>query len=278
MFASVVIPTRNAVHRLLYTLASLNFQYTPFEEFEVIVVDNASTDGLKEKIQSFAAHYPLQYRRVSSPVTARQVLNAGIVRARGDVLIFLGENMIVPRHFVGTHLQAHARRQRLVLTGGPTKRVYSVYYPTFSRRQREECHKWLEQYPQIKRPHTTAEIVPLLTEQQIATDLLTAIGLPGEDEAEREEVLRRYGHRLERYRHPWSLFHTDHVSMERSACLAVGMFHKGPFTLRQMESDMGRRLRKAGHPFEMVDKLILLEQVSPRTTAIARHGTGPAGR
>jgi glycosyltransferase involved in cell wall biosynthesis len=278
MFASVVIPTRNAVHRLLYTLTSLNFQYTPFEEFEVIVVDNASTDGLREKIKAFAAHFPLQYCRVSNPVTARQVLNAGIVRARGDVLILLGENMIVPRHFVGTHLQAHARRRRLILTGGPTKRVYSVYYPTFSRRQHEECHKWLEQYPQIKRPHTTAEIVPLLTEQQIATDLLTAIGLPGEDEEKREEVLRRYGHRLDRYHHPWTLFRTDHVSMERSACMDVGMFHKGPSSLRQLESDMGRRLRKAGYSFEMVDKLILLEQVSPRPSAIARYGTGHSGR
>jgi GT2 family glycosyltransferase len=275
MFASVVIPTRNAVHRLLYTLTSLNFQYTPFEEFEVIVVDNASTDGLREKIQSFQAHFPLKYVRASSPVAACQTLNAGIAKAKGDILIMLGENMIVPRHFVGTHIQIQSRSKRLVLVGGVTRRVYSVYYPSFSVRQHKECQTWLGQYPQIKRPHTMAEIVPLLTDQQIASDLLPAIGLVSKNDAEREEVLRRFGHRLETYQRPWSLFHTDHASLQRSALASVGMFRKGHDTLRQLERDMGRRLMKAGYPFEVADKLILMEQESPRIAGTGRYGAGP---
>lgn len=273
MFASIIIPTRNAVHRLLYTLASLNLQYAPFDEFEVIVVDNASTDGGKEQIRNFKSHYPLRYYRTLSPVATSQVINAGIAKAKGQVVILLNENMIVPRHFVGTHIQAHWRKERLVMVGGLTKRMYSVYYPTFNRRQQQECQDWLEQYPQIKRPHTSTGIVPLLTENQLASGLLPVIGLDRPIDAKREEVIKRYGMQLEKYPYLWSLFRTEHVSVERTAFAAVGTFRNGTLTLRQTERRMGRRLLQAGYRFVVADKIILMQQESPRVPESKKQGT-----
>ncbi len=274
MFASIIIPTRNAVHRLLYTLSSLNLQYAPFDEFEVIVVDNASTDGGKEQIRTFASHYPLRYFRTASPVATSQVINAGIAKARGHVVILLNENMIVPRHFVGTHIQAHCRKERLVMVGGVTKRMYSVFYPTFNQRQQQECQDWLEQYPQIKRPHTSTEIVPLLTENQIASGLLPVIGLDRSIDAKREDVIKRYGMQLEKYRNLWSLFRSEHASVERTAFGKVGLFRKGALTLRQAERHMGRRLLQAGYRFEVADKIILMQQESPRVPETKKQGSG----
>lgn len=274
MFASIIIPTHNAVHRLLYTLASLNLQYAPFEEFEVIVVDNGSTDGLKERIRHFESNYPLRYYRTVTPVPAPQVLNAGIAKAKGHVVILLNENMIVPRHFVGCHMQAHGRKERLVVVGGITKRMYSVYYPSFSERQQQECQSWLEQYPQIKRPHTSSEIVPLLTDHLIASGILPVIGLERPLDAKREAILNRYGHQLEHYPYLWSLFRTEQASIERKAFAQIGMFRKGRLTLRQIERDMGRRLLHAGYHYEVADKIILMQQEAPGVQESKKQGSG----
>lgn len=274
MFATILIPTHNAVHRLYYTLVSLNLQYAPFDEFEVIVMDNASTDGVKESIREFTSHYPLRYFRTASPVPAIQAINAGIAKANGDVVIMLNDSMIVPREFVGTHIQAHCRKARLVMVGGGTKRMYSVFYPTFSEQQQKECQMWLEQYPQIKRPHTASQIVPLLTENLIASGLLPVIGLERSADAKREQVIRCYGQNLEAYRHLWALFRTEHVSVERTAFDTVGLFRKGRYTLRQAERDMGRRLLLAGYRYAVTDKIILIQQESPKLPQSHKQGSG----
>ncbi|GAA4727008.1 glycosyltransferase family A protein [Brevibacillus fulvus] len=252
MFASVVIPTRNAVDRLLYTLLSLNLQYVPFDQFEVIVVDNASTDGLDKRIQSFQANYPLRYIRLKTRVLPYQVLNTGIRNAHGEVVIFLGANMIVPRHFVGTHLQLHSRTDRLVLVSANWKRVYSVWYPAYSHCQKQECQRWLANYPQIKRPYTKQKTVKLLEEWHIANGLLFDIALPAPrpNPVPAAELA-------------WSAFGTQHLSMPRSAFGRVGLFH-GPSRLRSLtDREMARRLRRAGFQCRINDKVTLLCQERP---------------
>lgn len=249
MFVSVVIPARNAVDRLLYTLYSLNLQYTPFEEFEVIIVDNASTDGLEKRFVSFQAHYPLQLYSCKKKCARAKLLNMGMDKAKGDLLIFLGANMIVPREFIGTHKQAHAHGKRLVLAGEADKRIYSVYYPGFSRQQQKECQKWLETYPQVKRPHTLSNIVPLIDEHQIVSGLLSDIAMPA-------------GTRLPRSRKPWSLFHTKHMSIMRSAFSKVGYFQETG-SLKDAEAEMANRLEKARYQIRPMSRLTLLKQEYP---------------
>lgn len=263
MFTSIIIPTRNAVHRLLYTLSSLNLQFAPFEEFEVIVVDNASTDGLKEQLENFNHHYPLRYYRTLKPTALPFLLNAGLRKAEGQMVILLHDSMIVPRDFVGTHQAAHAKGRGKVIVGGSIRRIYSVFYPDFSDTQQHECHDWLEQYPQIKRPHSASTVIPLLTDVQLASGLCTALGLERAHDRKREAVLKQYEHRLDAYRHIWSLFRSEHVSFERSVIQQVGLFRKAAQSLRQSERDMGRRLLKAGYHFECAEKLLLLQQEAP---------------
>ncbi|QRG68396.1 glycosyltransferase family 2 protein [Brevibacillus choshinensis] len=258
MLTSVVIPIRDAADQLLYTLFSLNLQFTAFEEFEVIVLDNASCDGVAERVERFDAHYPVRVIRFRRRMPYYHLINAGIARASGDLVILLSCNMMVPREFIGVHRHAHELSDKLVLLGLGTTRIYSVYEPDFSPIQQQECREWLELYPHIKRPHTMHSTVPLLEESQIVSGQLFHIGLPCPEAEKRQAIRQKYGPRLEQHRSPWTLFQTQHVSVLRENLLRAGGCKELPKL--EMERDLAKRLLRKGCQFQFADKLTLIKQ------------------
>jgi glycosyltransferase involved in cell wall biosynthesis len=90
---SVVIPARNAVSRLPRVLDALAHQTAPADLFEVIVVDDGSTDGTADVVRAGGG-----VRLLSAPAQGRQAAarNHGAAEARGQVLAFLDADC-VPR-------------------------------------------------------------------------------------------------------------------------------------------------------------------------------------
>jgi glycosyltransferase involved in cell wall biosynthesis len=90
---SVVIPTRDRKAVLVETLRALVSQRAPAAGFEVIVVDNGSTDGTPEAVRDLGANSRIPVKLVneaqSGPAAAR---NAGAAAASGRVLVFLGDD------------------------------------------------------------------------------------------------------------------------------------------------------------------------------------------
>nr|MBC7245593.1 glycosyltransferase [Chloroflexota bacterium] len=85
MLASVIIPAYNAQTTIARCLTALRQQTLPPEEYEIIVVDDASTDGTVEIAREHGAAVIVQTVR-SGPAAAR---NAGAAQAQGDVLLFI---------------------------------------------------------------------------------------------------------------------------------------------------------------------------------------------
>jgi glycosyltransferase AglE len=81
---SVVIPVLNGAMWIADCLGALAVQDYPTERFEVIVVDNGSTDGTREIVASHGVRL-LDELGTRSPYAAR---NRGIGEAGGDVLAF----------------------------------------------------------------------------------------------------------------------------------------------------------------------------------------------
>jgi len=90
---SVVIPTRNRLVTLLRTLDRVLGQEAPGDGFEVIVVDNGSTDDTPSSLAALERRSGGGLRTVSEPLRGPAAArNAGAAAARGDVLLFLGDD------------------------------------------------------------------------------------------------------------------------------------------------------------------------------------------
>ncbi len=114
---SVIIPTLNEeglIGRCLDALSRMNF---PKEDFEIIIVDNGSSDRTLEIAESYAV--ALNLRILQRPrVYVSGLRNLGAAAARGEYLAFLDADVIVPRDWM---CSAHAalRQKNVGVVGGP---------------------------------------------------------------------------------------------------------------------------------------------------------------
>lgn len=86
---SVVIPTYNRQELLIEAIGSVLAQ--TYQDFEIIVVDDGSTDNTEEKIQPYLSRVRYIKQRNQGVAAAR---NAGIRHAKGEYLCFLDSDDI----------------------------------------------------------------------------------------------------------------------------------------------------------------------------------------
>jgi GT2 family glycosyltransferase/glycosyltransferase involved in cell wall biosynthesis len=104
---SVVVPTHNRKEKLLACLDALARQSVLPQEFEVLVVDDGSTDGTEEVVATRRDPFTLRYYRQEQggPGTAR---NLGIEQAAGELILFIGDDILADERLLEEHLLAHA--------------------------------------------------------------------------------------------------------------------------------------------------------------------------
>lgn len=107
MKVSVVIPTFNSKERLELTLKSLEQQTFPREDFEVVVVNDGSGDGTKEFLDHLSAGLNLKVIHQENRGQAR-ARNAGIRVAKGDIIVFVDDDVFCVSDLVARHYERHA--------------------------------------------------------------------------------------------------------------------------------------------------------------------------
>jgi glycosyltransferase involved in cell wall biosynthesis len=113
---SVLIATHNRRQMLGRCLAALEAQTQAPADFEVIVADDGSSDGTAAELEQRQAPFDLRVLalgKAGKPV----VLNAAIEAARGEVCLFLDDDIIASPRLVAEHLAAHRREPRTLGIG-----------------------------------------------------------------------------------------------------------------------------------------------------------------
>ena len=104
--ASVVISTFNRAEALMETLAAFAKQDVPQDSYEVIVVDDGSTDNTWAELEAISTPYPLRTVRHEDNHGVSAGRNSGIRLARGRTLIFVSDDVLVSSSFVRQHLES----------------------------------------------------------------------------------------------------------------------------------------------------------------------------
>jgi GT2 family glycosyltransferase len=96
---SIIIPTYNRLDRLANCLQCLGRLDYPRERFEVIVVDDGSSEPVDEVVASFTGALPLRLIRQTNagPAAAR---NTGARAAIGKYLVFTDDDCMPDRHWL----------------------------------------------------------------------------------------------------------------------------------------------------------------------------------
>lgn len=105
IIVSIVVPTYNRHNQITQTVSALREQNLSKDSYEIIVVDDGSTPPVEI---SFDDIFPaFQVLRVEG-IERSAARNAGAKIAKGEVIIFIDDDMMVSQDFVSSHLQAHS--------------------------------------------------------------------------------------------------------------------------------------------------------------------------
>jgi glycosyltransferase involved in cell wall biosynthesis len=116
--AAVIIPTYNRMGLLRRTFDCLTRQDIGPDKFEVLVVDDGSSDATAEVVRQYQEQLNLSYFFQEDQgfrvATAR---NVGIANARARVCAFIDSGMLPASYWLRTHLHSHATDDPVAVVG-----------------------------------------------------------------------------------------------------------------------------------------------------------------
>lgn len=115
--ASVIIPTYNRGWIIGDCVRALASQDLPADEYEIIVVNDGSTDStadILKELQKELSNLIVINQQNKGPAAAR---NAGLKVAKGDVVIFVDSDVVVCPGFLKDHLRFHEKNKNLIVQG-----------------------------------------------------------------------------------------------------------------------------------------------------------------
>ncbi len=222
---SVIIPTYNRAELLRHTLTSLLNQTLDSAKFEVIVVDDGSTDHTDKVVDEFHQKLNIKYfHQEDKGFRAGKARNIGASIAEGEYLVFIDTSVLL----ASTTLQSHVDRHQL--STQPIAIIGYVYAFGLSNEEAES-------------------LLPIMSSNNMDSSINLLKDLGSLDL--RESQYQKLGDNISLWPAPFDIFWTCHVSVERNQFISVGMFDETYNSWGGEDVDLGIRLFKAGCQFHM---------------------------
>jgi len=241
---SVVIPTYNKKDFLEITLIALGLQTYPVDKYEVVVINDGSTDQTEDLLLSLSVPYQINYTRQENKGRSA-ARNRGIENAKGETIIFIDDDCVPAPTFIERHMQYHHENDNYAVLGYKCRTFFKMLsdsYPLKSTLMETlKHHKALHHLIDV--PEDTVLIRP--EDIRHGLDSLTKLTFRG-DRERWEEAYRTYNANLEGFVLPWLLFSTGNVSAKKNHCVEVGLFDENFKGWGLEDFEMGYRLYKHG--------------------------------
>lgn len=129
---TVLICTFNRSGLLRKTLESLALMDGVPEPWEVLVVDNNSTDDTGEVVASLIPGFPVPLRCLREPRQGKcHALNAGIAAIRAHIVAFTDDDVVVSTRWLAEAVKPLLARTDVDYTGGPVRAIWGAPRPAW---------------------------------------------------------------------------------------------------------------------------------------------------
>ena len=121
MLASIVIATYNRAAVIPSTLEALARQDLPATEYEVLVIDDGSTDSTADVLELLSVPFRLRTGRLPANRGVSAARNVGLRAAVGRYVIIVSDDLLVPSSFIRVHVETLEAYPNAWVVGGFTQ-------------------------------------------------------------------------------------------------------------------------------------------------------------
>jgi glycosyltransferase involved in cell wall biosynthesis len=260
--ASVVTPTYNKAALLDLTLAS--YVHQTHRDFEVVVVDDGSTDQTRDVVERYRKSLDLKYVYQSNTGRAA-ARNAGIRQATGELLIFADDDRIAVPGFIAAHVSHYSGPEDKTLVVGAQKALLSWFDGSQETRQRVTL--LLQEHPELEAVLARGEKVRLIGAEDIQErleEVLGKFGLPEPWWETSSSTFLEFDGDINRFGLCWAFCTTGNMSVMRRRVLEVGMFDEAFSNWGIEDTEFSFRLCKAGARIAISQEALSYHQLHPR--------------
>ena len=195
---SIIIPTYNRSGLLKLSLESLSLQTLPKNYFEVIVVDDGSTDDTKAIVERFSVKINIKYlHQENKGYRVAAARNKGILNSEGEICVLLDCGILVASNAIEEHINSHSSNSNQAVLG---------YIYDF------------DEYNENEQYLIELNIDPALTDSYFSKlEDLNLLDL-------RESTFKKLGDDLSLWPAPWAIFYTGYLSIRKETIMKVGLF------------------------------------------------------
>lgn len=112
MKVSVIIPTRNRIRVLERTLNALDMQSYPQDKYEVVIVDDGSTDDTSTQVLHSIARFRMRVTFLQQPLRGPAAArNLALRNADGEIVLFINDDIVPTSNLINEHAKSHKIEQ-----------------------------------------------------------------------------------------------------------------------------------------------------------------------
>jgi glycosyltransferase involved in cell wall biosynthesis len=237
---TVIVPTYNRSGLLRHTMDALVRQSLGTGRFEVIVIDDGSSDDTAEVVGGYSGRLNVSYYfQPDEGYRLSAARNLGVRHARAPICVFVDSGVILHSGALDAYLRAHQQAAQ------PVAVIGYVYCFNEDNEDGEEILAAID----FDNPDAT----------------MASLGAQGKWLDIREEFYAKYGDDFRDLPAPWLVYWTCNVSVETSQLINAGMFDEWFRTWGVEDIDLAYRLHRCGVRFALCREACSIHVPHPKS-------------